>query len=157
MRHLLIIAIIFFTTGCGEQDTFTKEEQQQVVNEVKQMMQHYCEDVKAGGLTAEFKYLDSSADFFWVPPGYKSPLSYNSIASILRKNAPSMRSVANSYDILHIVPLDKYHAVYTAIVLSIGTDTAGNTGTTKLIETGTVIKREDGWKLLCGQTAMITK
>jgi hypothetical protein len=155
MRFLFTILSLAFFTSCSEQNTFTKEEHQQVINEATEMLQHYCDDVKALGLTAEFKYLDSSDDFFWIPPGYSAPLSYDSIAVILKRNAPMNKEVANSYDIHLLIPLSEESAVYSAKVTSNTTDTLGNIYIYQLIESGTLIKRKDGWKLLCGQTSMI--
>ena len=55
---------------------FTDKEKTAVTKEVKQMLGSYYADIKKDGLTAEFNYLDNSVDFFWMPPGYKSSISY---------------------------------------------------------------------------------
>jgi hypothetical protein len=36
-------------------------------------------------------------------------------------------------------------------------DTSGKTSSFSLIESGVLIKREDGWKLLSGQTSIISE
>lgn len=122
---------------------------------IGQMLDDYCKDVKAGGLLAEFKYLDSSADFYWVPPGFTSPLGYDTVSAMLRRNAPAYASVENKYEGVHVVSLVKDVASYTARVSSAVTDTAGNTSVMQLLENGVVIKRKGGWKLLCGQTSVL--
>jgi hypothetical protein len=106
-------------------------------------------------LLAEFNYLDSSAEFFWVPPGHTSPLNFDSVSHILRKSAPQWKTINNRWDTLRIIPLSNELATYTGILQSSMTDTAGAELNFKMIETGVLIKRKDGWKLLHGQTGMV--
>lgn len=126
-----------------------------IIKQVEQALNNYVAAVKKDGLTAEFEYLDSSGDFFWVPPGYNSAISYDSIAVILNANAPFFQTVENSFDSLRIVPLTEGLATYTAQLRSVMTDTVGNISSLRLIETGIVIKRVEGWKLLSGQTSLL--
>jgi hypothetical protein len=125
-----------------------------VVKEVKQMLDNYYRDIRSAGLTAELKYLDSTTSFFWVPPGYPSALSYESVVAILKQNAPMYTSVDNHFDTLSVIPLSKYTAMYTGRLRSVMADTLGHVNTYMLLETGVVIKRPAGWKLLSGQTAV---
>jgi len=104
---------------------------------------------------SEFKYLDNSKDFFWVPPGFNSPLSYDSVRIIIEANAKAIQSVNYKYDTLFINPLSFTIANYSAIVSGNLIDTAGIISPVRLIESGVLIKREDGWKLLSGQSAML--
>jgi hypothetical protein len=102
---------------------------------------------------AEFKYLDHSPDFFWVPPGYAGAISYDSVAAILKKSAPKYTLIENTFDTLHIVPLSKELATYTGSLTINMTDTSGvYQARFSLLETGVMIKRPDGWKLLNGHT-----
>ena len=126
-----------------------------MIKEIRQTLDDYAKDVKSGGLTAEFKYLDSSADFFWVPPGYQSAISFDSVATVLKQNALKFKSVDNMYDSLRIIPLARHLASYTARVSSTITDTTGAVFKFSLIETGILIRRKDGWKFLSGQTTTI--
>ena len=50
----------------------SEKEKALVANTIRQTLYDYVGAIKQKGLTAEFKFLDSSADFFWVPPGYSS-------------------------------------------------------------------------------------
>ena len=118
------------------------------------MLYDYYKDIKVSGLTAEFKYLDHSADFFWAAPGYATALSYDSVEKVIKHNATLFRYIENTFDSLRIVPLSKELASYTALISVNMTDTSGKTSKFGLIESGVIIKRNDGWKLLNGQTAV---
>jgi hypothetical protein len=149
-----VLHVVIDTYGLCQ--TLTGKEQQEIIRQIRQTLDNYVKDVKSGGLTAEFKYLDSSAGFYWVPPGYRSAISYDSVASVLKQNTPKFKSVENLYDSLRIIPLTKHFASYTARVISTMTDTAGAISKTSLVETGILIRRKDGWKLLSGQTSVIS-
>lgn len=147
---------IIILAGCkGEQGRLSADDALSVESEVRQLFDHYFEAIRKGGLTAEFQYLDHSSDFFWVPPGYENPISYDSVAAVLTLNAPRFVSVENTCDTLRIIPLTTSLATYTAKLRSVMKDTSGNISSVNLIETGVAIKREDGWKLLSGQTSLL--
>lgn len=122
---------------------------------VRQTLNDYFADVRQHGLTAEFGYLDSSADFSWIPPGYRAPISYDSVASILNQRAPFYSSISNSWDTLSILPLTNELASYSGRLQSTMVDTAGKSATYTLMETGIVINRGGKWKLLRGQTSVV--
>ena len=119
------------------------------------MMNDYYNDIKTNGLLAEFKYLDSSEDFSWTPPGYSASISYDSVANILRSNAAGFKSIVNTWNSLEIRPASENRALYTGIITSRVTDISGKITNTKLIERGFVIKRKEGWKLLTGKTIIL--
>jgi hypothetical protein len=147
---------IIILAGCkGEQSKLSTDEALKVESEVRQLFDHYFEAVRRDGLTAEFQYLDHASDFFWVPPGYHNPISYDSVAAVLILNAPRFVSVETTFDTLRIIPLTAALAAYNAKLRSVMKDTAGNISSVNLIETGVVIKRKDGWKLLSGQTSLL--
>ena len=51
-------------------------------------------------------------------------------------------------------PLNDSLAVYTGLLHATVIGAHNDTTHTDLLETGFVVKRSDGWKLLCGQTAV---
>jgi hypothetical protein len=122
-----------------------------------QTLDSYYNDIRKLGLTAEFKYLDNSSEFFWVPPGYSDAIAYDSVVTILKQNAPKYKSIDNSFDTLRIIPLSRELATYTGRLHSTMTDTADRIITFSLVETGILIKRPDGWKLLNGQTTILAQ
>jgi hypothetical protein len=156
MKRIPVIPFLFlFIISCGE-SSLTVAEQKVVNEDVHQTLINYCNDVKKSGLVAEFNYLDSSTDFYWIPPGYSDSISYDSVAAILKRNAPKYRSIDNTFEILEITPQTNERATYSGRLRSVTTDTSGKAMTFILIENGTMVKRESGWKLLNGKTAVIS-
>jgi SnoaL-like domain len=150
------VLCIVILVGCkGDQNRLSADESRKIQSEVSLLFDQYFEAVRTDGLTAEFQYLDHSSDFFWVPPGYEKPISYDSVAAVLTLNAPKFVSIENTFDTLRIIPLTPVLATYTAKLRSVMKDTAGKVSSVNLIETGVVIKRKDGWKLLSGQTSLL--
>ena len=155
VKYYLSAIILLFLNSCVQTEKLTEVEKEHVVSEIAMMFDNYHNDIRKEGLTAEFKYLDQSTDFFWVPPGYKSALSYDSVHSILVNNAKLFNEVLFEWDTLQIFPLTKEIANYSGIVEGSMTDTSGTVTRLLIIESGTVVKRPDGWKLLSGQSAVL--
>jgi len=154
-RGLFFILFLLAVNACQSPPEFTKEDQQNVADSVRQTLMNYNSDINRSGLTAEFLYLDSSNDFFWVPPGYVAPITYDSVTNYIRQSAPLFRHINNTWDSLRVIPLTKELASYTGRLRSVMTDTSGRITSYFLIETGTMIKRTGGWKLLSGQTSLV--
>ena len=154
-RLLPILFTLLTIVSCTQPSTLSGNEKATIIAEATRTLQNYYADIKKSGLTAEFDYLDQSADFFWVPPGYSAAIFYDSVAAVLRQNAPNYISINNAFDALKIIPLSKELATYTGRLHSTMIDTAGIATTFSLVETGVLIKRKDGWKLLHGQTALV--
>ncbi len=144
-----LFLLILVVSGCSPKGPTNADA---VVREVRSMFDAYESSVERDGLMAEFAFLDSSEDFFWVPPGYSSALSYDSVRSIVTRNSAQYRSMTLAWDTLRIIPLSANIAAYTGILRW---DTEGPSGTvtkSRLIETGVVVRRGETWKILCGQT-----
>lgn len=157
-NYSLIALYLLAALSCREPDTNrTGLNRNDITDSVRATLNNYFADVKKEGLTAEFKYLDSSLDFFWVPPGYGSAISYDSVAAILRKYQPFYTLIDNSWESLLIRPVTNELASYTGKVRSITRDTSGKKSDITLIETGLIIKRKTGWKLLNGQTSVVER
>jgi len=155
-RFLLALCSFFSILSCSQSLPLTESEKKIIIEDISQTLSNYYNDIRKSGLNAEFKYLDSSSDFFWVPPGYSNAISYDSVAIILKQSAPKYRYIDNKFVSLQIIPLTKELATYTGSLQSAMTDTSGNVLTISLIETGVIIKRQEGWKLLSGQTSICT-
>lgn len=141
--------------ACQSSSSFSAADKKTVTDEVRQTLNSYYEDINQSGLMAELPYLDTSADFFWVPPAYADPISYAEVEMYIKRTAPVFQSVNNRWDTLRITPLAKNLASYTGKLRSTITDTSGTTETYFLIETGLLIRRDNGWKLLNGQTSTL--
>ena len=150
---LMFLVVLF---SCNQRTELSDAEKDRIIGEVREMLQDYDDDVRKNGLMAEFAYLDSSDDFFWVAPGYSSPLSYDSVASIVKENSRKFRSVDNSWKSLRIFPHSKALATFTGEISSTMIDTSGTVLKVSLLETGLAIKRSDGWNLLSGQTTVLS-
>jgi len=139
--------------ACHQNNSDVDLDKEKVISDVQNMLSAYHMAIAQEGLTGEFKYLDESDDFYWVPPGYASPLSYDSVRIILTQNAGKFTSIINHWDTLIIIPLTNEIANYSGVLQSSMTDTSQAVIKVKLIESGTLIKRNDQWKLLSGQSA----
>ncbi|NIR51650.1 hypothetical protein GWO43_24000 [candidate division KSB1 bacterium] len=156
-RHITLIPLIVLLafSACQQPDNLTEAEKEEIRNDVRRMLTDYFKDINENGLMAEFKYLDNSSDFLWVPPGYSTWLSFDSVSAVLEKNESLYSSVENTWDIIRIDPLTHQYATYTGTLHGTWIDTTGKATNVSLIETGIVVKRKDGWKLLRGQTAAL--
>lgn len=155
LKFLMLLLLIGIAFACNERETLTESEKEAVISEIRHTLENYYAEIREWGLAAEFTYLDSSDNFFWVPPGADMALSYDSISKILNKNASAYQSINNTWDTLAIIPFTRTHAVYTGTINSEIIDSAGSKTKAKLVETGVLIKRETGWRLISGQTAVI--
>lgn len=156
-RQFLLLGIFLTLISCGSNTELTSSDKAQIIDEVKQTLNNYYDDIRKSGLEAEFSYLDNSEDFFWVPPGYTKPASYEEIVTAIKGNAARFRKVDNAFENLQVIPLTKDLATYSGKLHSVMTDTAGQTMQASLVETGLMIRRQDGWKLLSGQTTVLNQ
>jgi regulator of extracellular matrix RemA (YlzA/DUF370 family) len=152
---LLFLCVVIAAVSCKDDDVLLEDEKQGIVKEVRQTLDSYYADIRNNGLMAEFKYLDSSADFFWVPPGFTNAITYDAVVSVISQNAPLLKRVDNSWDTLTIKPIDEDIATYTGRMRSVITAINDSVAIYKMMETGVMIKRSNGWKILSGQTNVI--
>jgi len=155
---LTTLALFFLSSGCSPSDGFTEAGKEEVAHEVKAMLSAYGDAVKKDGLTAEFNFLERSEDYFWVPPGYSSALTYDSTRTIIEANAKMFRSVEYAWDTLRIVPLSRDLATYTGRITAMLTDTSGTLNIFRMLETGLVRRDKSGrWWILSGQSRIMTE
>lgn len=86
---------------------------------------------------------------------YTSAMLYDSVRAIPEAKAGAFTSVEFHWDTLRLFPLSPEIVNFTGIVSGEMVDTAGVRTSTSIIESGTLIRREDGWKLLNGQSAVL--
>lgn len=152
MKYLFILPALYLIS-CSQSESSGSNDN--VRSEIKTTFDNYYNEIRTQGLTAEFKYLDSSAQFFWVPPGYLNYAGYDSIAAAIKRNAGSLKSIDNRYDSLLIIPLSEKYAQFAVRTISTSVDVAGDTTQIAFIESGVMVKRKDGWKFLSGQTSLL--
>lgn len=94
-RHTLTFIILLILISCRQSESLSDNDRAGIIKDVRQTLDSYYGDIKKSGLTAEFKYLDNSTEFFWVPPGFSSSISYDSVTTILKQNAATFKSIEN--------------------------------------------------------------
>jgi hypothetical protein len=153
-RQFLFLVMLFTITSCKEEVSTLKQpiDKERISVEILQMFDAYHAAIKENGLEAEFDFLDNSSDFFWVPPGYKSAQSYDQVKNVLIENNKAIKSIQFKFDTIQVYPLSDSIANYSGIVSGKMLDTSSTVSTFKIIESGTLIKRKNGWKLLNGQS-----
>jgi len=149
---LLLLSPIILSCTQSDPVNLTGKEKKIISGEVEIMLNTYFQDIRKEGLTGEFRHLDPSPDFFWVPPGYDAAITYDSVKTVLTENAGNFLTIEFEWETLRIVPLKKDIANYTGVVNGTMIGVSGDTSSVKMIETGTVIRRDDGWKILSGQS-----
>ena len=154
----LMLVSFLFIPACMQTDRSSEAEHAIVVSEVRSMLDAYGADVKKEGLLAEFRYLEHSDDYFWVPPGFTSALTYDSTKSIIEANAKLFRSVEFIWDTLRVIPLSRELATYTGRIRSILVDTGGTMSVHHMLETGLVRRDPRGrWWILSGQSRIMNE
>jgi hypothetical protein len=124
-----------------------------VKEEVLLMFQDYYQKMSENGAKSGIEFLDNSPDFFWAPPGFNIALSYDSTFSLIWNN-PEIR-YEYQWDTVQVFPISQNLASFTGILRQTGSDSTGNETVFLILESGSVIKRSDGWKLLNGQSRII--
>jgi len=155
MKKVIILCFIAHLVSCTVSNRLSESEKESISTEVRNMFEEYHQAVAQNGLLGEFSFLDSSDNFFWVPPGYNSAINYDSVRAILEQNNALFNDVSFSWKELRIFPISTEIANYSGLVQSRMIDTAGVQIHAKIIESGTVILREDGWKILSGQSRLL--
>lgn len=145
--------MVLFAFSCqsGSESTLHRGPDK-VRQEVDSVLHAYFDATRHDGLLAGLPFLDNSEQFFWVPPGYDSAIDYDSVVKVIRSHAPHVAMVNNSWRSLQINVLNDSAAVFTGEILSVTIDTSGRSTANNLLETGVMILRKDGWRMLCGQT-----
>jgi hypothetical protein len=82
-------------------------------------------------------------------------LSFDSVSTILIQNSRALKSVKFEWESLIVHPINNDIGTYNGVVKGNFTDTSGLSSKMRIIESGTIIKRDDGWKLLSGQSALL--
>ncbi len=153
MKHVWLYAFLLIATFTSyAQKSLTTKTKKTITLEVKTMFDNCHNDIVKNGLKAELKYLDASSDFFWVPPSYNTALNYNAVKKILLSNSKSISYIEFSWETIEIFPITNKIANYSGIVKVVEINTANKHMAFRILESGTLIKRKDGWKFLSGQS-----
>jgi hypothetical protein len=158
----LIAAILalFQWSGCGPSPSksLDSEEKEAVRKEATQMLHDYHDAIRKGGLLTEFEFLDSSQDFFWIPPGVDALMGYEAVKKAIMANVASIDSMSTHWVSLQVHPLSQDIGKLSSYTISKRADSTGikmDTSRVTMLESGTMIRRANGWKLLSGQTVVL--
>jgi hypothetical protein len=151
---LSILLLLIFTACTSSKPSFDESAKARVVEEATAMLQDYYAAISSDGLLAEFAFLDSSEAFFWLPPGSTIAWDYDSVATTIRHNATQLDIISIAWTTLQVDAVAWDTARYTGELHSRSISVEGDTSTAKLVEKGLLIRRDDGWKLLSGETKM---
>jgi hypothetical protein len=155
---ITILFAVLVVVGCKPAlQGLSMSERISISDSIRVTLENYVTDIGREGYLAEFRYLDSSENFYWVPPGRRSAISYDSVARILRAAAPLFQKVSIRWDSLAIHPLTPTLGSYSGKLHSLVVGQKGDTTEMDLLETGIVIRRKSGWKLLSGHTSVVAK
>ncbi|WP_299552836.1 nuclear transport factor 2 family protein [Seonamhaeicola sp.] len=158
MKQILLYGFLLLTMLNGfAQNSLNKQEKEAIISEVQGMLNNYHDAIVKGGINEGLKYLDHSSDFFWVPPRYTEALDYDTVKDILLENSGDVKFIDFSWEKVQIVPITHSVTNYTGIVKCVEVDKNNQPMTFRIIESGTLIKRDDGWKFLSGQTRNLPK
>ena len=150
MKQFLLITLIICVSAC--QTTQEKPDYSRIKKESEDMLKAFHEAVNASGIIAEFDFLDSSSSFYWTPPGYSYAIEYDSIKTILLETHNTLLSAHFKWDTLDVFPLTETYSNYRGVVSCQMTGADSSEQSFKVLESGTLVKRADGWKFLSGQS-----
>ena len=159
MYRIIAVIALFIFAACEftspPSNDLSAEDQGRIIQEVETSLRNYYRDVAIKGIQAEFEYLDTSSNFYWIPPDYENWINYDSVANVILDASSKISAVENYWESLRIDPLSVKYASYSGILKGKTSGKDGNVVEQRFMETGIVVKREDGWKLLRGQTRLI--
>ena len=150
MKHLLLITLIVCGSAC--QTTVEDVNLDRIAQESKAMLVAFHDSINQTDLMAEFAFLDSTSAFYWIPPGYNYAIGYDSIRNILIESNRQLQSVYFDWDTLDVFPLSKDYCNFRGVVHCEMTGQDSVKQIFNVIESGTLVKRDDGWKMLSGQS-----
>jgi len=119
------------------------------------MLGSFHHDISKSGFNAEFKYVDSSEEFYWVIPGEQEAFQFDTIKAIIMKNGNEYTDINLYWDHLELFSLTHHYCNYTGVVKGSMKDSSGIVNPVNIIETGTIRRNPSGWELLSGQSRNI--
>ena len=154
IKQFLLLSVLVGFTSCTVTKSAQEYNKDVVYQEILTMFNSYHNDVKEQGLLAQLNYLDASEDFYWLPVGYKTPQNYTSLKTIIIESAKNLKSIELEWVQLQITPVTGQFATYSGVVKVAMKDIQDRLSAAYVIETGTLIKRVNEWKLLSGQSQL---
>lgn len=145
--------LCMFYAACSNNPSIPTFDRNQVADDIKMMTDSFHHAIAENGFASEFDFLDSSDQFFWVIPGERQALYYDTIRSLIMNNHKAFTDIDLSWELLNIHPLSDSMASYNGVIKgSMKNISNDSTSLVRILESGIFIKRQSGWKFLCGQS-----
>lgn len=109
-------------------------------------------DYEAEDFDAVMSHLDTSRNFFWIYPPDTVPVTREIFAEVLRWEFDMNNPIRYKWDTIQVIPLSSDLAYYQGRGHKVETDTSKIEHVVIGFQSAIVIRREEGWKLLSGQT-----
>ena len=148
-----LCVIVCINLSCNR--SFSPATSAQHVEDAKAALYETLEDIHKEGFIGEAKHLYNSPAFYWIPPRQSTPISYDSVVTILRKATPLYKEVKSTWQSLTVYPLTKKMVTYTGKYQSVYTVLSGKQSTFLMHETGVMIREKGKWLLLNGHTSLV--
>ena len=156
MKKLLIISIALICFSCDYNQEKNEFPKTQIKEEISIMMRNFVDDLNKSGVNSQIKYLDNSEDFRWTYSNERKIYQFNDLVKKFNNSKIEDYDVHLSFDELQIIPISENIANYN-LKLSGYTKNEGKNTDISILESGTLIKRNDEWKFLNMQTATYDK
>jgi ketosteroid isomerase-like protein len=150
-----LFLVCFFLTAftCGEKSlTVSKQDKSEIEKAVKQMTANYFKDFYTRNVDSVLKHYDTSACFFWSITPDTIPMKRGAMVTMHRHAIRDYVKFDGYWSDMRVEPLTRDLAMYHGTYHVYTEDKSGQKGKIMGVETGVMIKREDGWKFLAGQT-----
>jgi hypothetical protein len=154
-RTSLVFATLVFIGSCSERTNLSTTEYDKIKREIEAALHKNFETIAAEGWIGELKALDDSRQFSWVPPGKYAPINYDSMKSVLQRATMTIEKTELAWIELYVKPISQTLATYSGRYSSRYTMKSGKVAEFTMAESGTVIRKKNGWKLISGQTFLI--
>ena len=152
MRHLMslvVVAAVLLFQGCQKSGRFTDTERNQILNQIKLMLDAHSKSVESEGLQGSLKYFHNSPEFRWTYQG--SSFSYDTLVSRIKSDQAKYQSIQLRWDSLSIEPLTSERVSFSALYRESIRDTTGKESLLTGWVKGELIYFSDGWKFHSGQ------
>ncbi|MCU0373181.1 MAG: nuclear transport factor 2 family protein [Ignavibacteria bacterium] len=150
---LLLACLLLTAFTCGEKTLkLDDSERAEIVEAVKSMTSRYFEDFHANNVDTVLRHYDTSACFFWSITPDTIALKRSAMVTMHRHAIKDYAKFEGYWSNIQVEPLTKELAMYHGTYHVNTEDKGGKKGKITGVETGVMVKREDGWKYLAGQT-----
>jgi hypothetical protein len=150
---LFLVCFFLLAFTCGEKPlTLSDNDKSDIVKAVKDMTSKYFMDFYTHNVDSVLRHYDTSACFFWAITPDTIAMKRSAMVTMHRHAVKDYTKFEGYWSDMRVEPLTNELAMYHGTYHVLTEDKDGHIGKIMGVETGIMIKREDGWKYLAGQT-----